>query len=174
MNGKRKRYLKSLRTKKIPKTKPQKYKRLNLPKANLADFIEGKKPPIVTKKSFKEIYQTFLKTDYWKKVRKLVLERDKNTCQGCGSKRWLQVHHLTYKHHKVCPTCLHFVKLVTKTSIKKSSFLLLIKICTPCRTRTYKILFLKQACLTVAPTGHSVLYWTRTNINIFTVCSLNH
>lgn len=91
-------------------------KRLNLPKVTLADFTEGKKPQIVTKKSSREIYKTFLKTDCWKKVRKLVLERDKHTCQDCGSKRWLQVHHLTYKHHKdelnhlsdlltLCKTC---------------------------------------------------------------------
>ena len=99
MNGKRKRYLKSLRTKKIPKTKPVKYKRLNLPKITLADFTEGKKPPIVTKKSRREAYMTFLQTDYWKKVRDLVLKRDKNTCQGCGNTKYLQVHHKTYKNH---------------------------------------------------------------------------
>ena len=54
-------------------------------------------------------YNTFLKSSYWKKVRLLVLERDKYKCQKCihfigGGKKYdkkdLEVHHLTYKNHK--------------------------------------------------------------------------
>ena len=54
-----------------------------------------------------EAYNTFLNSTYWKKVRLLVLERDKYKCQNCinlnksyYSKKDLEVHHLTYKNHK--------------------------------------------------------------------------
>jgi 5-methylcytosine-specific restriction endonuclease McrA len=53
-------------------------------------------------------YNTFLKSNYWKKVRLLVLERDKYKCQNCKeigrirnlTVKDLEVHHLTYKNHK--------------------------------------------------------------------------
>ena len=54
-------------------------------------------------------YNLFLKSDYWKKVRKLVLIRDNNECQNIGyfgkcqynyNVKDLEVHHLTYKNHK--------------------------------------------------------------------------
>ena len=56
----------------------------------------------------KRDYNLFLKSDYWKKVRKLVLIRDKNQCQNCKhtskicnlTVKDLEVHHLTYKNHK--------------------------------------------------------------------------
>lgn len=57
---------------------------------------------VVKKKSNlspKEKYQAFLKTNYWFNVREKVLKRDGYKCQNCGSKRKLQVHHKTYKHH---------------------------------------------------------------------------
>lgn len=43
-------------------------------------------------------YRKHLKSDYWCSVRADVLTRDKNTCQHCGSRRNLQIHHLTYEH----------------------------------------------------------------------------
>lgn len=79
--------------------KPKKYKRKNLQKITLADFTEEVSSVNKFSKSKKEAYMTFLKTDYWKKVRNLVLERDKKMCQGCGLKVNLQVHHITYKNH---------------------------------------------------------------------------
>jgi 5-methylcytosine-specific restriction endonuclease McrA len=55
-----------------------------------------------------EEYNTFLKSNYWKKVRKLVLIRDKYRCQICITKyapykydkKDLEIHHQTYKNHK--------------------------------------------------------------------------
>lgn len=44
-------------------------------------------------------YYKFLKTDYWKKVRSIVLERDRFLCQECFGKDRLEVHHRTYEHH---------------------------------------------------------------------------
>jgi|GEM_PF-798842 len=44
-------------------------------------------------------YKDFLKTDYWRFVRKIVLKRDKNKCQMCGRNNNLHIHHLTYKNH---------------------------------------------------------------------------
>jgi 5-methylcytosine-specific restriction endonuclease McrA len=43
-------------------------------------------------------YKRFLKTKYWKEVRKQVLVRDNYQCQLCHGKAE-QVHHLSYKHH---------------------------------------------------------------------------
>jgi 5-methylcytosine-specific restriction endonuclease McrA len=48
----------------------------------------------------KQKYKAFLKTDYWKAVRVKVFLRDKKTCQKCGSKKKIEAHHLTYKHHR--------------------------------------------------------------------------
>jgi len=44
-------------------------------------------------------YKEFLQTDYWKKVRAKVLERDGNKCIICKGTYILQVHHDSYKHH---------------------------------------------------------------------------
>lgn len=44
-------------------------------------------------------YREFLNTKYWKKVRGLVLKRDKFKCVICKSNDSLQVHHDTYKKH---------------------------------------------------------------------------
>jgi hypothetical protein len=45
-------------------------------------------------------YRQFLKSEYWMACRDLVLARDNYACQSCGGKTNLQVHHLTYSHHK--------------------------------------------------------------------------
>jgi hypothetical protein len=63
-------------------------------------------------------YSDFLETEYWKAVRRLVIERDRYRCVVCGSKKRLTVHHLTYKNHfkehenlcyltTVCHDCHH-------------------------------------------------------------------
>lgn len=54
--------------------------------------------PIITKAESLS-YPLFLKGKYWKWVRKKVLRRDGYKCTRCPSKKALQVHHLTYKHH---------------------------------------------------------------------------
>lgn len=51
------------------------------------------------RKQLFENYNTFLKSNYWKRIRTRVLIRDKRTCQKCGSKIKLHVHHKTYQHH---------------------------------------------------------------------------
>lgn len=45
-------------------------------------------------------YADFLNSDYWRQVRQAVLARDQHQCQKCGEVKALQVHHLTYKHHR--------------------------------------------------------------------------
>ena len=44
-------------------------------------------------------YKVFLRTRYWKYVRRLVMKRDGYCCKRCGSGKGLQVHHLSYEHH---------------------------------------------------------------------------
>lgn len=44
-------------------------------------------------------YKTFIRSDYWGYVRKLVLTRDGNKCTRCGATKSLHAHHLTYEHH---------------------------------------------------------------------------
>lgn len=51
------------------------------------------------KKFKKQAYDKFLQSAKWKKIRKIVMERDYFTCQMCGSKEHLTVHHKTYVHH---------------------------------------------------------------------------
>lgn len=55
-------------------------------------------------------YQEFLQSEYWKKIRQIVLQRDVY-CQYCKSSTYLQVHHLTYKHHGFEDT--HLEDLIT-------------------------------------------------------------
>lgn len=43
-------------------------------------------------------YQQYLLSDQWKVKRSIVLNRCNHTCEGCGSRRATQVHHLTYLH----------------------------------------------------------------------------
>jgi len=44
-------------------------------------------------------YYYFLKSKYWKEIRKIILRRDKYKCTVCNSTRDLNIHHTTYKHH---------------------------------------------------------------------------
>ena len=49
-------------------------------------------------KEMRAQYGAYLKSDSWKKRRKLVLERANNICEGCGLEPATDVHHLTYDH----------------------------------------------------------------------------
>jgi len=40
---------------------------------------------------------SFQNSEYWKEVRTLILARDRS-CVHCGSKLFLEVHHITYEH----------------------------------------------------------------------------
>lgn len=54
----------------------------------------------ILEKVFKEYsrryYKNFLKSDYWKKLRKQCFERDDFRCVKCGSAKNLNAHHLNY------------------------------------------------------------------------------
>ena len=43
-------------------------------------------------------YDEYLQSTEWRARRQAVLERANFTCQGCGTRRATQVHHLTYVH----------------------------------------------------------------------------
>ena len=42
-------------------------------------------------------YNTYLQSPEWEKKRKLVLDRARGICEGCGRKKAVQVHHLHYR-----------------------------------------------------------------------------
>jgi len=65
------------------------------------------KVPKITQMS----YDKFIKTAYWRYVRKLVFARDKFACTKCGAIFQLQAHHLTYKNHY--KEHLHLEDLIT-------------------------------------------------------------
>lgn len=56
-------------------------------------------PPKDPTKSNKENYDIFLRSSYWRCIRKIKLEQAGGKCQICGSKTNLNVHHNTYAHH---------------------------------------------------------------------------
>lgn len=43
-------------------------------------------------------YLDYLDTPQWAARRDLVLKRSRGVCEGCGTRRATQVHHLTYQH----------------------------------------------------------------------------
>ena len=68
--------------------------------------LRKSKPKKKTVKKFPEInhakglsYSEFLESNYWKAVRKKVLERDGHKCVACHITYCLHVHHLSYKNH---------------------------------------------------------------------------
>jgi 5-methylcytosine-specific restriction endonuclease McrA len=53
--------------------------------------------PEVREETSKEWYARMLEDPRWERKRDRILKRDKYTCQRCGNKRTLQVHHLAYQ-----------------------------------------------------------------------------
>ena len=43
-------------------------------------------------------YPQYLQSDAWKELRAKVLKRASNICEGCGTEKAVQVHHLRYAH----------------------------------------------------------------------------
>ena len=43
-------------------------------------------------------YDRYFRSDKWRDLRELVLQRAGGICEGCGRRRAIQVHHLTYQH----------------------------------------------------------------------------
>jgi hypothetical protein len=60
--------------------------------------LKNKKPPKLNLNK-----KSYYKTSEWKAIRKEVLERDNYTCQECGSKSNLHVHHIKYLYHSKAP-----------------------------------------------------------------------
>lgn len=61
-------------------------------------------------------YKNYLQSAYWLEVKRMVRLRDRFTCQDCGKRKLVEVHHLTYAHigHEkehlkdlicLCPEC---------------------------------------------------------------------
>ena len=45
-------------------------------------------------------HQLYLTSSEWRMKRKLVLERCRSVCEGCGTQIAVEVHHVTYRHWK--------------------------------------------------------------------------
>lgn len=50
------------------------------------------------KEAWWQWYDEYLCSDEWSRKRRLVLQRDDYTCQGCVTRQASRVHHLTYEH----------------------------------------------------------------------------
>ena len=42
-------------------------------------------------------YDQYLRTEHWREIRNRTMERDGHQCRWCGSRKVLNVHHLTYE-----------------------------------------------------------------------------
>ena len=79
---------------------PKKKKKTTEKKTKNKARQKNKPKPVLTQKEYWfRSYRKFLKTQYWAKVRETVIKRDK-FCQECHSDKYLQVHHLSYRHYK--------------------------------------------------------------------------
>lgn len=81
-------------------------------------------------------YKTYLSSAYWLEVKRMVRLRDRFTCQDCGKRKLVEVHHLTYAHrgHEkehledlicLCPAChdkRHGRNQKTKSKWQKKEF----------------------------------------------------
>lgn len=85
------------------------------------------------KKIDRKEYQKFLKSPYWKRVRKSILLRDGNKCVKCGDKNLLHIHHTTYINHgnehehlddliTLCEACHSYEHNPNKITIKEKQY----------------------------------------------------
>uniref|UniRef100_A0A6M3KFS5 Putative homing endonuclease n=1 Tax=viral metagenome TaxID=1070528 RepID=A0A6M3KFS5_9ZZZZ len=44
----------------------------------------------------KKLYDRYIHSKQWRDIRAVILKRDKKTCQWCGNKKSISVHHLEY------------------------------------------------------------------------------
>lgn len=49
----------------------------------------------------RQAYETWLQSEYWSEVRKLIHRRANSKCEQCGGDTELEVHHKTYEHHGI-------------------------------------------------------------------------
>lgn len=75
-----------------------KTKKQNNKKKSKISFVPDPPKKDATK-SPKENYDIFLKSAYWKCVRRIKIEESGGKCQICGSRKKLNVHHNSYAHH---------------------------------------------------------------------------
>ncbi|MGL5713601.1 MAG: HNH endonuclease [Paraclostridium sp.] len=68
-------------------------------------------------------YKEYLKSDEWKRIKKLVLERDNNKCILCDSEDNLHIHHKTYQN--IFKEIDHMDDLIT--------------LCSKCHTKEHKL-----------------------------------
>lgn len=52
----------------------------------------------IQRENKKKIYDDYLLSEQWLRLRALALHRDQGECQVCHMKKATQVHHLTYEH----------------------------------------------------------------------------
>jgi 5-methylcytosine-specific restriction endonuclease McrA len=73
----------------------------------------------------KKVYQKYLESDHWKKVKIDYYRERERICSACGAKRRIQLHHLTYKKvgrerpQDLVPLCQSCHKLVHQILIDK-------------------------------------------------------
>ena len=86
--------------------------------------IKPKKPP----KPKKPNYSEYMLSDKWQKKRLARMKMDNNTCQMCGAKKRLSVHHLTYERfgredveHDLITLCLKCHQKVDLEKRKESA-----------------------------------------------------
>ena len=102
---------------KLQKLRKQQRAKAVIPKKPI-EQIRDKKIKQLKKEVVNTDYATFLKSEYWQKIRKVVLKRDNYKCINCKQGGELHIHHSTYsirgkehlnldKLHTLCKSCHH-------------------------------------------------------------------
>lgn len=98
---------------------------MRVKKETIRNDTKKKKHQNKSKDPIYDAYQKYIKSKAFKELRKLVLDRDKHTCQVCGrkidentdaKKMNLQVHHRSYEHLGMCDE-LEMADLITLCNI---------------------------------------------------------
>jgi hypothetical protein len=86
----------------IDKQKEIFYENRRIKYSEINDLLNKKRDEIIIEvySERDKIRNEYYKTDEWKKLRLLVLNRDKYICQGCLKNQATEVHHQSYLHFK--------------------------------------------------------------------------
>lgn len=76
--------------------KESKYEMKNKLIQELTEYVNELKEN--RKKHFDELHSQHLQSNEWKAIRRMVIEREKNLCQGCRKAPIQEIHHDTYVH----------------------------------------------------------------------------
>lgn len=79
----------------------------------IAKPVKKKKKKDENEEDWKQWYNRMLETPQWSNKRLQIFKRDKHTCQLCGSKTNLQVHHLRYNETRTAPWAYPNTSLIT-------------------------------------------------------------